>query len=176
MDNLPDSVRICNLENQEELNRRLFNRNIPSANLAPNFSFRPTATKYQLCPTNQDLEKSNTPIHTYPDFETNKVFYPGTHNAPVMGYLNNVNTESYLRNQFFALQECPQAAWVPDSTSELYAYNVDANIKPDNVLDQYPHLFKRYELGYHNPNPCGLSMGNKLYYNHTRNQLKDLDQ
>ena len=35
---------------------------------------------------------------------------------------------------------------------------------------------KMYDLGYHNPNPCGLSLGNKLYYNHTRNQLKDLAQ
>ena len=176
MINLPNNVKICNLDNQEELNRRLFNRNIPSADLAPNFSFRPTSTKYQLCPTNQDLDKSNIPLRNYQTFETNKVFYPGTHRAPVMGYLNNVNTESYLRNQFFALQECPQAAWVADSTSELYTYNVDANIKPDNVLNQFPYLFKRYTLGQHNPNPCGLSMGNKLLYNHTRNQLKDLDQ
>lgn len=176
MINLPTNVKICNLENQEQLNRRLFNRNIPSAELAPNFSFRPTSTKYQLCPTNQDLETSNTPLRNYPTFETDKVFYPGTHCAPVMGYLNNVNIESYLRNQFFALQECPQSAWIPDSTSELYTYNVDANIKPDNVFDQFPHLFKRYSLGEHNPNLCGLSMGNKLLYNHTRNQLKDLAQ
>ena len=42
MINLPTNVKICNLENQEQLNRRLFNRNIPSAELAPNFSFRPT--------------------------------------------------------------------------------------------------------------------------------------
>ena len=176
MINLPNNVKICNLDNQEELNHRLFNRNIPSADLAPNFSFRPTSTKYQLCPTNQDLEADNVLMRNYPTFETDKVFYPGTHRAPVMGYLNNVNTESYLRNQFFALQECPQAAWVADSTSELYTYNVDANIKPDNVLNQFPYLFKQYTLGQHNPNPCGLSMGNKLLYNHTRNQLKDLAQ
>ena len=81
MINLPDSVRICNLENQEELNRRLFNRNIPSSDLAPNFSFRPTGTKYQLCPTNQDLEKSNTPIHTYPNFETDKVQQARRHDS-----------------------------------------------------------------------------------------------
>ena len=174
--NLPDNVKICNLESLEELNRRMFDRNIPSTELAPNLSFRPTSTKYQVCPMNETLEKTNQHNRTYHDFNTNQVFYPGTRNAPVMGYLNNVNTESYLRNQFFALQECPQASWVADSTSELYTYNVDANIKPDNVLAEYPHLFKRYGLGYHNPNPCGLSLGNKLYYNHTRNQLKDLDQ
>lgn len=174
MSNQNQQVKINNLNDLEEINERLYKRNIPSDNLQPNLSFRPTSTKYQIYPMNVTVETDPLNIINNNNFNINNGFYPGTDKPPFSGYSNNVNSESYLRNQFFALQKCPQASWAPDSTSELYNYNVDANIKPDNVLQQFPQLFKKESLGYFNPNPSNLMMGNNLFNNHTRNQLKDM--
>ena len=172
--NQHQQVKINNLNNLEEINKRINNRNFPSSNLQPNLSFRPTSTKYQIYPINESVETTPQNIIHNNNFNINNIFYPGTDKPHFSGYCNNINNESYLRNQFFALQKCPQASWVPDSTSELYNYNVEANIKPDNVLQQFPELFKKESLGYFNPNPSNLIMGNNLFNNHTRNQLKDI--
>mgnify|MGYP003676532977 CR=1 FL=1 len=174
MYNRPKNVQINNLNNLDEINKRIYNRNIPSNNLQPCLSFRPTDTKYQICPINETLEQCKATIENSNNYETTKTFFPGNSKPPPSGFFNHINDESYLRNQFFALQNCPQAHWVPDKTSELYTYNVDANIKPENVLQQHPYLFQKYNLGYFNPNPSTMKMGNTIYNNHTRNQMKNL--
>tara|TARA_Y100000592_G_C5341528_1_gene254468 strand:+ start:232 stop:756 length:525 start_codon:yes stop_codon:yes gene_type:complete len=174
MYNQPKNIQINNIDNLDEINKRIYSRNIPSQNLEPCLSFRPIDTKYQVCPVNVPLEQCKTEIGNYNDYQPSKTFYPGNSRAPTAGFLNNINNESYLRNQFFALQRCPQSYWVPDSTSELYTYNVDANIRPENVLQSHPYLFQKYNLGYFSPNPSTQKIGNSIYNNHTRHQLKNL--
>ena len=98
---------------------------------------------------------------------------PGNRNGPFSGFSNNINDESYLRNQYFSKQECPESYWIPDTTSELYNYNVHYNIKPGPVLQEYPHLFKKDNLGYFNPNPDNR-IGFNIFNNSTRCQLKNI--
>jgi hypothetical protein len=38
-------------------------------------------------------------------------------------YVNNIDTESILKNQVYALQHAPHTKYVPDSSSELYKSN-----------------------------------------------------
>ena len=153
-------IQFNNLNDVEELNGRLFSRNVPSTNNLKQtpitaLSFRPTSTKYQTLESsiNSSVSSNNTNI------------------SPV--HLFNVNDESYLQNRFFALQKCPQAYSIPDSTSELYNYEVEQNIKPDNVLNSFPHLFREQTFGYFNPNPHSATVGNTIFNNHTRNQIKN---
>ena len=114
-------VLLCNIEKNQELNDRLYARNIPSQPLQPEFSMRPTPTKYSLFPmvdlNSQDNKVKMNPYETY---SPEKVFNPGNASAPWSGFSSSINTESQLRNQFFALQSCDQAKYIPPSTSELY--------------------------------------------------------
>lgn len=168
------NVTLNNLDNLEEINARIYSRNIPSKALPPCLSSRPIQTKYTTFMVNSATQNciNDTPPT---NFSVDSVFLPGNCNGPFSGFSNNVNDESYLRNQFFALQSCPQAYWMPNSTSELFTYNVDAGIRSENVLQKHPELFKRYSLGYFNPNPDN-SVGVNIFNNSTRCQIRNLQQ
>ena len=168
------NVILNNLDHLEEINVRIASRNIPSSNLPPCLSVRPTPTKYTTFMINRQFDNC---VNTIPpkNFTVDSVFLPGNRKGPFSGFSNKINDESYLRNQFFANQECPQAYWIPDSKSELFTYNVDANIRPENVLQKHPELFKRYSLGYFNPNPVER-VGINIFNNHTRCQIKDIEK
>ena len=158
----PNYIQINNLNDVEELNNRLFSRNVPSANNLKQtpitaLSFRPTPTKYQTLETSM-----NNNISSISNISSVHLF--------------NINDESYLQNRFFALQKCPQAYYIPDSTSELYNYEVEQNIKPDNVLNRFPDLFREQNFGYFNPNPHSATVGNTIFNNHTRNQMKNIGE
>ena len=105
--------------------------------------------------------------HTYGTYSTKSVFNPGNAQAPWSGFSNNINTESTLRNQFFALQNCEQSEYVPSSNSDLYQTKID--YKP--VQQNHPLLFEKSDLAPFNPNTDNI--GNSLFNNHTRNQLKE---
>lgn len=163
-------VKLNNQSDVEEINSRIFRRNIPSSNNLKQYpitalSFRATPTKYQTMETSMAQNSKNSIIDINNSLLSTK---------PVQTF--DVNDESYLRNQFFALQSCPQAYCIPDSTSELYNYRVDSNIKPDNVSAQYPHLFREESFGYFNPNPHSSTVGFSVFNNHTRNQMKNIQE
>ena len=157
----------CNHERVDELNNRIAERNIPSKELQPQFSIRPSATKYGYMPILDQYKKPTIPLNSYTPYSTKAVFNPGNAQAPWSGFCNNVNTESQLRNQFFALQKCEQSEFVPSSTSDLY------QTKIDYTPQQQTHsmLFDKPDLAPFNPNTHNL--GNSLFNNHTRYQLKD---
>lgn len=168
------NVTLNNLDGLEEINVRIASRNIPSANLPPCLSMRSMPTKYTTFMVNRQFNNclnTTAPIN----FTVDSVFLPGNKNGPFSGFSNKINDESYLRNQFFANQECPQSYWVPDSKSELFTYNVDQNIRSENILQKHPELFKRYSLGYFNPNP-DERVGINIFNNHTRCQIKDIEK
>ncbi len=52
-------------------------------------------------------------------------------------YVNNIDTESILKNQVYALQHAPHTKYVPDSCSELYKSNT---IKTYNKNSKHSNL------------------------------------
>jgi len=163
-----NGVMICQQERTDELNQRLSGRNFPSAPLQPEFSLRPVSTKYALLPIVDQRVKPTVPLKTYPVYNTSQVFNPGNAQAPWSGFAVNVNTESKLRNQFFALQNCEQAEFVPSSNSSLFV-----PYKPTQTNEQqpFPDLFEKPDFEPFNPNT--LNLGGRILNNSTRVQLLD---
>jgi hypothetical protein len=108
------------MDYENELNKRLETRFIPSAQLQPLFDVRSTATRYTHFKTHE--EPKNLDINTYTNYSQENVFNPGDR-APVDYFFKSVDVESTLRSQFMALQKSNQAVYVPDTSSDLYNYN-----------------------------------------------------
>ena len=102
-------------------NERIYDRNIPSSELQPYFSLRPTSTKRTHMMTTIAEPSNNVPIKEYPSYCPGSTFYPGTASAPWSGFSNKIDTNSDLNNRFYALQKCDQATYVPHSNSDLYS-------------------------------------------------------
>jgi hypothetical protein len=167
MHGLVKGVYYCNQERTDELNERLYQRNIPSAELQPTFSLRPASTKYDHMGIFDKRPKSNVEIKRQPTFNVQSTFNPGNSIAPWSGYSTNINDESKLRNQYFALQRCEQSNWVPSSNSDLYKVVAVGR----QEVQPFPHLFTEEKYTQFNPNTDNL--GYELWNNHTRQQLKN---
>jgi len=104
-----------NFEYDNELNKRLESRYVPSGPLQPLYDFRPVSTKYT------HFGKTDPPIQLTPQYtyDPHQIFNPGDR-APIDYFMKNVDVESTLRSQFFALQNDPQAVYVPEFNSQLY--------------------------------------------------------
>lgn len=165
------NVTLHNFEAHNTMNNSLANRNFPSNNLGMNFSFRPVNTKYTLMPTyNHKLESAES-INNGEVYDVNSTFFPGTRKPHFNGFATNVDKESTLRNQFFALQKADQVAYLPNTSSDLYENNINFLTHANN-LDTHL-LFKEESFNDFNPN-ISNKIGNELFYNSTRVQLKDL--
>jgi len=149
-----------------ETNNRIYDRNIPSQPLQPYLDVRPVMTKYSIMPIVDPRRKINVPLTQTPTYNIQTTFNPGNTESPWSGF--NVNQESILRNQIFALQKCSQKEYVPSSKSDLYEWS----LKTSNPINQ-PHnlLFKEEKFCEFNPNPDKL--GYALFHNSTRVQLKE---
>jgi hypothetical protein len=165
------NVTLHNFEQHNTMNKIIANRNFPSNNLAMNFSFRPVNTKYTLMPTYNHQIESSVPIDNREVYDVNSTFFPGTRKPHFCGFATNVDRESTLRNQFFALQKADQIAYVPNSSSDLYENNI--NFPTHNANLDAHLLFKEESFNDFNPN-ISNSIGNEIFYNSTRVQLKDL--
>lgn len=96
------------------MNSKIYERNIPSHALKPMFDFRPQPTKYtDFQMVDQDINPTSTIHYSKPGFN------PGSR-GPTDVFLEKIDLESYLRNQYMALQHSSQAVYVPKSTSDLY--------------------------------------------------------
>ena len=162
-----NGVMICQQERTDELNQRLSGRNFPSAPLQPEFSLRPVSTKYALLPIVDQRVKPTVPLKTYPVYNTSQVFNPGNAQAPWNGFSNNINVESQLRNQFFALQRCEQSEFVPSSDSDLYKTTVSYKA----VNQTHPLLFDKPEFAPFNPNT--LNCAENIFNNSTVQCVKN---
>lgn len=165
------NVTLHNFENHNNINNSIANRNLPSNNLGMNFSFRPVNTKYTLMPTYNQVTQSTVPINSNVLYDVSNTFFPGTRKPHFHGFATNVDKESTLRNQFFALQKADQVAYLPNSSSDLYENNINF-ITQNNNLDAYL-IFKEESFNDFNPN-ISDSIGNEIFYNSTRVQLKNL--
>lgn len=160
---------ICrnNVEKDNELNKKIYARNIPSQALKPNFDLRPSATKYTMYPTNTNNRHINVSMNQYQPYNNQEIFNPGSDRAPSEGYFSNIDKESILRNQIHPLQKADQAAYVPSTNSDLYKTIIKSKIEPQT----HPLLFQQQQFASFNPNVNNL--GKFAFNNSTRSQLKD---
>ena len=63
-----EGLYICQQERTQQLNDRIFSRNIPSAQLQMQFSSRPVSTKYATMPILNPRAKSHIPINVQPTY------------------------------------------------------------------------------------------------------------
>lgn len=162
----------CHLDRNLELDNRIYERNIPSSNLQPNFGIRPVSTKYDLLPIFDRYKPANVPCPPKgPIYNVQQVFNPGNAVAPWEGFASNVNVESTLRNQFFALTDCPQADYIPSSNSDLYTWRFES--KTRNEPNPHTLLFEQTQLS-QQPEHNTFNLGRAMFNNDTRQQLKDV--
>jgi hypothetical protein len=112
-------MNICNLEYDDELNKRLNTRHFPSQSLPPLFEVRPVSTKYTFFQTIEERPTQKINPLQYKMYSPESTFNPGSR-APTDYFLNNIDTESTLRNQFMALQKSNQSVYLPELSSSLY--------------------------------------------------------
>ncbi len=166
--NYPMNECVSDIHNQ--INKNIYNRNIPSQRLQPYIDVRPVMTKYSYLPIVDPRKSITTTLMQVPTFNIHNTFNPGNDTAPWSGFASNVNTESELRNQIYALQKCSQSVYVPTSTSSLYAYH----FKTITVPNPHELLFKQASFDSFNPNPNSKICGSGIFYNNTRCQVKDI--
>jgi hypothetical protein len=158
-------------QRQQTVYLRSYSRNIPSSQLQPYLDARPVQTKYSILPIVDPRKQINTPLTQQATYMPETTFNPGNDFGPWSGFASNVNHESELRNQIFALQKCSQAEYVPSSKSNLY--NVSWN-NANQINQPFPELFKNEQFSPYNPNPDPDKIGFSLFNNATRQQIKDL--
>jgi hypothetical protein len=156
----------------EELNQRLSQRNIPSGLLQPQFAIRPLSTKYEMMTIFDRRPIPTVEITNMLPYNVDVVFNPGTAQGPWNGFAANINEESKLRNQFFALQRgAHQASYIPPSNSDMYVAALPQSIQPAaaETNQPFPSLFETPTFEPFNPSPKNL--GINLFDNCTRQQL-----
>ena len=160
----------CVSQIHNQTNTRIYDRNIPSQVLQPCLNVRPVMTKYSFLPIVDPRKEVKTRLTQMPTFNSSQIFNPGNDTAPWSGFAANINLESELRSQVFALQKCSQAVYVPNSNSDLYNYKFHSQKQPS------PHdlLFQQDKFSDFNPNPDKAIVGSGMFYNNTRVQVRDM--
>ena len=160
-------------EIHNDTNTRIYDRNLPSQMLQPYIDVRPVMTKYSFMPIVDPRKELNVRMTQMPTYNSSKIFNPGNATAPWSGYASNVNLESDLRNQVFALQKCSQSVYVPGSNSDLYV-NEFNNKASRTSNQQHTLLFHQEHFSDFNPNPNAKVIGTGLFNNFTRTQLGEM--
>lgn len=172
MNNINDFDNFSCSERQKIMNNRSYVRNIPSQPLQPYLESRSVLTKYAIMPIVDPRREIKTPLIQQATYNPEQIFNPGNACAPWSGFASNINQESDLRGQIFALQKCSQATYVPSSKSSLY--NVQWKNQGNSVNQPFPELFKKEDLSSSSANTDPTTIGYALFNNATRQQLKNL--
>jgi hypothetical protein len=138
--------------------------------LQPYIDVRPVMTKYSYFPIVDPRKNNSVPLTVQPTFNPHAVFNPGNTTSPWSGFASNVNTESELRNQIYALQKCSQSVYVPSSKSDLYNYG----FTPKPTPQSHSLLFEKDSFSQFNPNPDSKTVGAEMFFNSTRVQVRDM--
>ncbi len=171
IDFLPKYLYRGQFARNDELNHRVLVRNEPDEPLPPNFTPRPTLTRYSLFPMLDARMPSSVSIQPNYNYSLSTNFTPPLMKVgPVSGFMNNVELESDLRNQKYALQKGnDKTTYVPSSNSDLYKVYI-----PSSPSEQpHPGLFeeKFFSQSTH-PNLQNGNLGKDRFHNHTRVQNK----
>tara|TARA_B100000795_G_scaffold268218_1_gene254753 strand:- start:1463 stop:1972 length:510 start_codon:yes stop_codon:yes gene_type:complete len=167
MESKIQEVYVCQQARTEDLNKRMYDRNLASRQMTPKYFSRPIDNSRTVMPTLDSRRKTCVKKANFSDYNMENDFSPGV-GGPYNGYSNNVDKESLLFNKFNVLQKCPQVFFVPDSKSDLFNSSVPVSRgnQPFSLLQKEPVMTP------FNPDECGL--GTDLFFNHTRQQLKDV--
>lgn len=160
-------------ERVDEINTRLQSRYYPDTPLEPNFNPRPVSTKYTLFPALNNPRVSNEPSNQMGAHSVYTNFNPGTRNAPHLGYSENINVETILRNQTRAIQHgADQGVYVPSSNSDLYRVQVASSSTQGEQI--FPDLFTAKQYNTYIPQSLEQNgIGVNKMFNHTRTQLRN---
>ena len=163
------NTTFCNFDTVEEINQRILARNSDFGNKDTILDARSEPTKYTfprqyVAP---DCIQRTVEYKTIPSIEETNI------NNTFKNYEANINKESILRNQVYALQNCPQSGYVPGSNSELYVPSLNTNYDNNTPEVLFPNLF--YGNVVQNTDNLGnpVSSDKSLFNNDTRQQLKD---
>lgn len=157
-----DGVILRNIAKDNEMNEKLFKRNVPSAALQPAFSIRPVSTKYGAMDIVDRRAAPTVPINKLPTYNINNTFNPGNAVAPWSGFATAIDVESSLRSQFFATQKCEQSEFVPSTKSDLYV----ESLQPTKASSSNASI-KNVSYSSHT---FPSSAGKSFFNNHTRQQ------
>jgi len=165
-------VDTCASDRSRIMNDRAYSRLVPSKPLQPYLSVAPVQTKYTVLPIVNHRSLPKEQLTQRPIYNISDTFNPGSDVSPWSGFASEINTESDLRNQIYALQKCSQAVYVPKSTSDLYTVrNSHPTAQPQP--QPFPGLFTEYVA------PSNIaskqSKGPQLFNNSTRTMLHDED-
>ena len=171
IEGLPNFLYQGQNERVDELNHRIQSRHFPDSPLQPNFDPRPVPTKYALFPIINRRTPMKEPAIPYLDYNSSVNFNPGSQRAPPSGF--NIELETQLRNQYFALQHgADQGVYIPSSNSDLYRVPVPMGSQKES--QPFPDLFSNPEFNsFPNPNVVDTKIGRDTFYNHTRTQLRN---
>lgn len=161
----------CVSDIHNQTNQRISDRNLPSNILQPYLDVRPIMTKYSHFPIIDSRLNSSVSLIQAPSFSVEQTFNPGNTKSPWIGFASNVNIESELRNQVYALQKSNKAVYIPSSSSDLYKYNFKVQ---QDIYNPHELLFKNEQFEHFNPNPVPEICGSGLFYNNTRCQLREI--
>jgi len=161
------NVKICNLNREKHANEELFKRNLPSTWLKPNFDIYPVPTKYTSMQLMDQRGIPTVQIMNTKPYDPSIVFNPGTSKAPREYLINNIDVESKLRNQIFALQKCDQREYVPEVSSDLYMNYVHPG---KELFTPFTNLQYKNKFNDTNPDRCNLAP--EMFNNHTRTNVK----
>lgn len=164
-------ITLQNHENQNTINQNIYQRNIPSENMQVSLPQRSVSTKYAHFPILDSRRESNVLLNYARPYDNNQMFFPGTRKPHFCGFAQNVDLESNLRNQFFALQKADQAIYVPNSNSNMYENHINFTTTNKNLDNEL--LFNNEDFDNFNPN-ISNKIGNEIFLNSTRVQLKNL--
>jgi hypothetical protein len=151
---VPDGIIHNNVERLEELNERIHNRIIPDNNVKLN----PVFDIKSKNDTHYKIEENFAPIQT---------------KGPFINFVSNVDKESHLRNQIYALQHgAEQSVYVPSSKSDLY--NTSVPLSSVNIEQPFTGLFERNRefVTTQNEHVNKFNIGRDVFHNNTKVQLR----
>jgi hypothetical protein len=163
---IPEGIYYGQYENLDAINRGILDRINTDTPLRPNLDFRSVPTRATLYPTIDNRPKYKG---KYLDYSVERTFAPVHAKGPVQGF--NVDDETRLKNQYFALQHgAEQSIYVPSSTSDLYKVNVPTT---SHAYSQpFPELFTRHQY-MTAPAPMADRIGTDMFNNCTQTQLRN---
>jgi len=177
---IPQGIYYGQFDRLESINQAMYDRNLSQgeAGLRPYMDSRSVPTKNVLFSAVQEHRTSSVPLDRYPAYNPHNenVFAPIQSKGPSDYFLANVDAESTLRNQFFALQHgADQAVYVPSSSSDLYRVQVPTHSHPD--AQPFPSLFSANQINSDyrtttNPYIDESHIGKDTFHNCTKTQLR----
>ena len=154
----------------DEINQRTVERQFADKPMKPCLDLRSLPTKYAIFPLIDRRTPSKEPVNKYLDHSASN-FCPNISKGPADGFMRNVETETALRNQYFALQRgADQHIYVPSTTSDLYGFAAVGR------QEEQPHLTiaTQYKFeGRIHPNLASGKIGQDRFNNNTRTQLRN---